>query len=167
MQVYKYGLLGIIMNWKHHAWIGAISAGLFTALMFLNFGWFDTSLITMIELGIVIFLSGLVPDLDHENGKLHQWMIGLGLLMALAGLGLDLPQIIDGRILAISGVILAATTFFSGEFARHRGFWHSIPACAIYGLVVSMITLDYQIGIVGFVGCYSHLVADSIPFKMK
>ena len=149
--------------------IGTISASLFSFIMFVKFGWFDREVITLLELSAVVLLSGLIPDLDHENGKLHQWLIGLGLLMGVAGFGIGYAglTIIDGNMLAMAGVALAASTFFIGEFAHHRGFWHSIPACAIYGLVISMITLDYHIGIAGFVGCYSHLVADSEPFKFK
>ena len=168
LHIYKYGLSRITMDWKHHAWIGAVSAGAFALIMFIKYGWFDTSLITILELVFIVALSGLIPDLDHENGKLHQWLIGIGLLVALFGMGLAYGNItiIDYHIPIIFGVVLAASTFFAGEFSHHRGFWHSIPACIIYGGVIWLMTSSYQIGIVGLVGCYSHLVADSIPFKL-
>ena len=157
------------MDWKHHLWIGALASVLFSAIMFTRFGWFNTELITIIELSIVIFLSGLIPDLDHENGKLHQWLIGTGLLSALLGLGLAYADItvLDYQLPIIFGVVLSSATFFAGEFSHHRGFWHSIPACLIYSIVIWILTWNYQIAAAGFVGCYSHLVADSIPFKMK
>ena len=156
------------MNWEHHLWIGALSSGIFAAIMFIRFDWFAIELVIMAELLTVIFLSGLIPDLDHENGKLHQWLIGLGLLIALFGMGLAYADItiIDYQIPVIFGVALAASTFFAGEFSHHRGLWHSIPACLIYGTVIWLLTSNYQLGIVGLIGCYSHLVADSIPFKM-
>jgi len=156
------------MNWKEHLWIGIISSGIFSVAMYLKYDWFGADVIP--QLLAVIFLSGLVPDLDHENGKLHQWLIGLGLLLALAGLGaayLDMGVVANSQKLIISGVLLSASAFFMGEFSHHRGFWHSIPAAVIYGGIVGFILQDINFGYVGFIGYYSHLVADSIPFKMR
>ena len=156
------------MNWKEHLWIGILSSGIFAVGMFLKYDWFKINEIIIPQLLAVILLSGLVPDLDHENGKLHQWLIGLGLLLALAGLGFAYFGIgINNQELIMSGVLLSAGAFFMGEFSNHRGFWHSIPACIIYGVIVGFILQNFQLGVVGFVGYYSHLVADSIPFKIK
>ena len=152
------------MNWKQHLRIGVLSSGSFALLMAIVFGWFEFKFLTLLELGAVIIFSGLVPDLDHENGKLHQWLIGLGLLMALVGFGLFYFN--EDYTLVVYGVIIAAVIFFIGEFSNHRGRWHSIPACIAYGVVIGIVT-SYEIGLVAFVGCYSHLVADSVPFKIK
>lgn len=156
------------MNWKEHLWIGIISSSIFSVAMYLKYNWFGADVIP--QLLAVIFLSGLVPDLDHENGKLHQWLIGLGLLLALAGLGFmhfGIGLIANSEKLIMSGVLLSASAFFMGEFSHHRGFWHSIPAAIIYGGIVAAVLQNIHFGFVGFIGYYSHLAADSIPFKMK
>ena len=157
------------MNWKQHLRIGILSSGSFAILMAIFFGWFDYKFLTLLELGVVIFFSGLVPDLDHQSGKLHQWLIGLGLTMALIGFGLTYfdSTLINNQSLIILGVVIASSTFFVGKFSRHRGLWHSIPACIVYGIIIGFATMNSQIGLIAFVGCYSHLVADNVPFKMK
>lgn len=153
------------MNWKQHLRVGVLSTSSISIVMAVLFGWFSYDVITLLELAVVIIFSGLVPDLDHESGKLHQWIIGLGLLMAVAGFALEWLGLINS--LTFFGVALAASIFFIGEFSKHRGLWHSIPACIVYGVAVGLATMNAQIGMIAFVGCYSHLLADSIPFKMK
>lgn len=153
------------MNWKEHLRVGILATSSLSIVMAILFGWFSRDAITLLELTVVIIFSGLVPDLDHESGKLHQWMIGLGLLMAVAGFVLDYFAL--NNSLTFFGVALAASIFFIGEFSKHRGLWHSVPACIVYGVAVGLATTNAQIGMIAFVGCYSHLLADSIPFKMR
>lgn len=164
------------MNWKAHGIIGILTSLLFIVGMNLKFGWYDfKNPIVLAQLIVIVGISGLVPDLDHENGKLHQWLIGIGLMIALVGVGYlllvhyGLTVLGEGyKVIIAVGVILTASTFFAGQIANHRGFWHSIPLCIIYGAVIFILTgARLEMGCVATIGCYSHLVADGVPLKMR
>lgn len=124
------------------------------------FQWFPLSVVMVLELLLVIFVSSLSPDLDHENGFLHNTLIMLGLIVAVAGL-------FEGVISWVwIGVLVAAGAFFVAKWAHHRGMIHSIPFCILFGVLVAWGLHDAQLGVLSVFGSWSHLMMDKIPFKM-
>jgi len=163
------------MNWKQHLIGGFIISILFVVLMNWQFGWYPIKPVLLAQLILIIGISPLIPDLDHESSKLQQWLLGLGLIISAVGViywmlvyfGLEILG--EGwQVLIVIGVVLAVAVFFNSQFANHRGFWHSISLCLIYAIFIFILTgFAYQLGIIAFIGCYSHLVLDGIPTKMK
>jgi len=138
--------------------------------MFLIFGWFAMNLLIITQIVVIIFISPLIPDLDHQSGKLHQLLLGISLFIAVIGFGcyVFLNNTSQWLTMALFGVLLAFTTFFVGYFTNHRGFMHSISFCGLYsGLVFMVVGFNIQIAVLSFVGCYTHLVADKVPLKLK
>ena len=139
------------------------------------FGWYGFNLSLISQMLFIVILSPLVPDLDHKMGKLYTWIMMLGFSVSLLGiiywkvettfsLGLGNNWL---RII-ILGILISGITFFNAHFSSHRGIWHSIPMAIIYGSIITIITgLNYQLGILGAFGFWSHLLCDKIPFKMK
>ena len=65
------------------------------------------------------------------------------------------------------GVGLSALLEYTALFAKHRGFIHSIPFLLMYGIVVSLVSANVYMGLLAFVGGYSHMLADGLFFKLK
>lgn len=155
-------------NWKNHLGIGIILSLIFIIIMNLKFGWYDIKQLNIIlPLIAITWISPLVLDLDHEMGKLHQTFLLIGTIISLVGLYfLFFNPSISWKPILTAGVLLFSLTFTLGYISSHRGFIHSISFCALYSLIIVMITkLNIQLGIVGFIGIYSHLAADGIPLK--
>ena len=79
------------MNWKNHLIFGIIVSILFIIGMNIAFNWYDIfkfplNILFIAEMIIIILISPLVPDLDHENSRLHQLTLGFGLILFVLGL---------------------------------------------------------------------------------
>lgn len=163
------------MNWKEHLAIGGLLSVIFAFAMWKFFGWYGFAPFLVAQVIMISMVSPLVPDLDHEMGKLHQWVMAVGFIIALVGiiywlLESQLSLHLGGEWLRmiILGIIVAGASFFNANFSRHRGFWHSIPMAIIYGAIVTLIVgLNIQLGILAVFGFWTHLLTDSIPFKIK
>ena len=156
-------------NWKNHLGIGVILSLIFIIVMNLKFGWYDIKQLDIImPLIAITLISPLVLDLDHEMGKLHQTFLLIGTIISLTGLYfLFFNSAIASTPIITAGVLLFSLTFSLGYISSHRGFIHSISFCVLYSLIIIMLTkLNIQLGILGFIGSYSHLVADGIPLKV-
>lgn len=104
-------------------------------------------------------VSPLTPDLDHFNGKLRELWIGLGLIIATYGLFVDSKY--TGK-----GIVISLIPYVIPYLTKHRGIIHSIFFNVIYGGILFYLTQNIYISIIGFVGFYSHLWADEIPWKV-
>lgn len=163
------------MNWKQHLFFGVLLQALFLGVMIRSFEWYGFSPILITQIILIMAISPLVPDLDHPLGKLHNFVMGLGFIIALIGIiywaiTTYTPLIIgEGWFkMIILGLVISGTLFFNSVFSTHRGFWHSIPMGIFYGTFVSLITgLNIQLGILGFFGFWTHLLLDKQPFKIK
>ncbi len=156
-------------NWKNHLGIGVILSLIFIVIMNLKFGWYDIKqLDILLPLIAITLISPLVLDLDHEMGKLHQTFLLIGTILSLVGLYfLFFNSTIAYKPILTAGVLLFSLTFTMGYLSSHRGFIHSISFCALYSLMIIALTkTNIQLGILGFIGSYSHLVADGIPGKV-
>jgi hypothetical protein len=119
-------------------------------------------------------VSGMLPDIDSDSGiplresiAFAAAVVPMLLIDRLKHLGLD-PE----SIVLAGALIYIAIRFGVAEIIKrytvHRGMWHSLPACAIAGLLAYMLcTCDdlvlrlFKTGAV-VLGFMSHLLLDEI-----
>lgn len=161
------------MNWKSHLIIGVLLSLIFVILTHSGLGWYSITPSTVVIVTLIILISPLIPDIDHEQGKLQQWLVGTGIIIALIGLiwffteDIFNIQSIYSKYVIVIGVVITTTFFFISQFAKHRGFIHTIQFCLIYGFLIFLITkFNIQFGVLGAFACWTHLIADKKPFKI-
>ena len=152
-----------IMNYKDHLKVGIATEILTIIILAFLIYYFSFAVeynyMVVIALIIIIFISPLSPDLDHYSGKLREVWIGLGLSLGIYGMFFD-------SIYMKKGLILSVVPYVIPYLTSHRGFIHSIFFNIIYGGIIFYFTRNIYISIIGFVGFYSHLWVDKIPFKI-
>ena len=139
-----------------------------------QFNWYVLTFALIAQIILIITISPLIPDLDHEQGKLVQILMGTGFILALIGAIYwwltthGLSMLGNGwQTLLFGGLSLAGFTFLTTQILHHRGLLHSIVSCLIYGTAIFLITgFNYQLGSLATIGCYSHLVADKLFLKV-
>lgn len=129
---------------------------------------------TCLLAGGLCSVSGMLPDLDSQSGT----PVREGSALAAA----VVPMLMIDRfqhmgwtneMIAVAGgaIYLAirwALPYLLGKFSKHRGMWHSFPACAIAGLLAFLVcsgtTVDVRLFKASAVvlGFMSHLVLDEI-----
>ena len=151
------------MNYKQHLIRGIFPNIIIFVLCSYFFNWYVTSYVSVLSALFIVFISPLIPDLDHTNSKPFHWLIGTGLIIQIVGFIIYKLEL--NLNFVFYGFLLVAFAFFNGHFFKHRGFWHSITLCILYAICVTLL-FNFQIGILALIGCYSHLVCDGIPFKI-
>lgn len=137
---------------------------MFILIMLLWKDWFMIdSYIEMFQILILICVTPLICDLDHKHGKLREGVTFFGMMLGLIGVlgylfGFDL------MIFMISGILLSSFSHLIFYITKHRGFTHTITFCSLFGLLIYLGS-SYQLGLLSFVGCYSHLLGDGIIIK--
>jgi len=157
------------LDYKNHLLLGTSASLIFACIASYFWKWFPFTLETWVIVLTISLVSPLVPDLDIRTSKLKEFMIGLGLSIALLGLIAKYINLETNYwFIVVFGLLLASATFFNTWFTTHRGFYHSIPFCLIYGMVIWILnSFNIQFGVLAVVGCYSHLVGDSLWLKFK
>ncbi len=134
---------------------------------------------TCIVAGGLCSISGMLPDLDSDSGvpvretiSLFAAAIPMLMLNRFKHLGMN-----EEMMACVAIVIYCILRFGVAEIFKrytvHRGMWHSIPACAIAGLLTFLIVSGENFDIRVFktmavvLGFLSHLVLDEIwSFKV-
>lgn len=170
------------MNWQRHLILGLVFSLAFILMANYYFGWYTLgedliyNIVFLSEAFFVILISPIIMDLDHRNSKMTRNLLGLGLIVALSGviiqfLSVNIEEIIFMKSYSLYiitfGILLSNVAFFSSYFFKHRGFYHSIPFAFLYSALISLFTMSIQLGALGFIGTYLHLVGDKIPTKMR
>jgi inner membrane protein len=141
------------MDWKAHIAIGAI-----LCLAMAVFALHISDILLLLQLAAFAGLSALVPDLDHAMSKGKQILdiaviIGAGILF-ISNMGNLQHAILLS--LAVAGAYFVLFTFLK---PRHRGITHSVIFSIIYGAMIYFI-MGVNLAIAGFLGYFSHLLAD-------
>lgn len=124
-----------------------------------------------------VVIGSFLPDLDLDEGIPFQMLFGLlgaGIAGALffnlqQGGGYGLKSLVVFSVLAFAAVRFGIGSIFK-KFTHHRGFLHSIPAAAIFGLatvwLLDIFSLAGRVRIfvgVGIaVGYLGHLILDEL-----
>ena len=160
-------------NYRQHITFASVLGGMYSAGAWLWFGvhWFYGSVATLLTT-----LSGLLPDLDSASGVELKGFTGiLGVLAAMAVWDevarATPPPDFEVRLWA---VVLAFVAIRHGvrrvfsRLSRHRGISHSLPTCAVWGLLAYLYypsqshRLRIVMGLAVVVGFVSHLVLDEL-----
>jgi len=156
------------MNWKGHLWVGILLQIGFIILAFF------LGLITpelnpaFLILPLLLVVSPLLPDIDYFHSKLSSMIMFCVMIVGFIGLLMywfDFQKTL-GLDLLIKSFLSTSALYWIGYIFKHRGFTHSITFCFIYGFVIIYFTSNFVFGLLAFVGCYSHLLADGIVFKL-
>ena len=146
------------MNRKEHLLIGFISGIVLIFITHFLLGWFDYTLESICLYTIIIAIYCLLPDADHRNSTISFVFVGTSIIGMIVGYYYH-----NNQILFSSFALLVVT--FIAWIVGHRGFIHSIT----FGILVSVPLIyffSYQVAILAFVCFWSHLIADSEPFKL-
>lgn len=157
-------------TWQEHLRFGLLLQIPFIPFLFLWKGWFHATgfleiSILIFQILIILVLSPLVMDLDHKLGKLREVFTFLGLSIAMLGVagyyfGVDLT------ILMVYGVIIATTSYMLCYTTHHRGYTHTILFGLFYAVLTGLILGRIDLGVLAFIGSYTHLLADKIPLRI-
>jgi hypothetical protein len=119
-------------------------------------------------------VSGMLPDLDSDSGTPVREMSTFAAAVIPM---LMLPRFESLACCHEMMVLLAAVVYciirfgvveIFKRYTVHRGMWHSIPACAVCGLLTFLIVADQHLEIRFFkagavmLGFFSHLLLDEI-----
>lgn len=134
---------------------------------------------TCIVAGGLCSISGMLPDLDSDSGvpvretiSLFAAVIPMLMLNRFKHLGLNEEMMACVAIVLYCILRFGVAEIFK-RYTVHRGMWHSIPACAIAGLLTFLVVSgeDFDIRVYKtmavVLGFMSHLVLDEIwSFKV-
>jgi len=160
-----YGVV-TVDSWKEHLAFSSLFEIAFILIMYFWKHWYlKLEFISIFQLLVIAFISPLILDLDHKQGKLREGLTFLGLMIGVVGvigyyIGIDLS------ILMVMGIAISAPAFLLFYITDHRGFIHSIPFCIIYSIGIYLILQNIQLAILGLLGSYTHLLGDKEPIKL-
>jgi len=134
--------------------------------------WYGMPLGESILSATLCSIGGMLPDLDSDSGVPIRETFGfLSALVPMMLIERLRPYNIDPETLLVIGILGYVVMRFGvarlfRKYTVHRGMWHSLPAAAIAGLVVYLLTcipdetirLYRSIAVV--TGFLSHLVLD-------
>jgi membrane-bound metal-dependent hydrolase YbcI (DUF457 family) len=160
-------------NYRQHITFASFLGVFYSAGAFLLLGvhWFYGTVATLLTT-----ISGLLPDLDSASGVELKGFTGiLGVLAALAvweAVGkVEPPPIFEVHLWS---VVIAYIFVRHGlrrilsRLATHRGISHSLPTCAVWGLMTYLCypsrshALRVVMAMAVMVGFFSHLLLDEI-----
>ncbi len=129
---------------------------------------------TCIVAGGLCSISGMLPDLDSDSGvpvretiSVFAAAIPMLMLNRFKHLGLNEEMMACVAIVLYCILRFGVAEIFK-RYTVHRGMWHSIPACAIAGLLTFLVVSGENFDIRIFktmavvLGFLSHLVLDEI-----
>ncbi len=148
-------------SWIKHLRLGVFLEFIFILVVYFKFSWFQLNDIVYIV--IISVLSPLIMDMDHNQSKLGKTVNKLGLITI--GIGLVLYYFTDVWFIVVIGLMASCISSFAPSFVKHRGIIHSILFCLVYSFII-YLSLDFQLAVLGFVGVYTHLLGDKLPFKV-
>ena len=142
--------------------------------------WFGMPLGESILSASLCSVAGMLPDLDSDSGvPIRETFCFLSALVPMMLINRLEPYDIAPETLLVIGIIGYVVMRFGvsrlfRKYTVHRGMWHSIPAAAIAGLIVYLLTCLpdetirlYRSGAV-VAGFLCHLVLDEIwSIEMK
>lgn len=124
--------------------------------------------LTRIEIFPLVFtmiLSPIVMDLDHRHSKFRFYVLGFSIPLLLATTLVCNYGFCFGKV-SLFLVTLVTLSFFTPVVFNHRGFFHSWSFAILFGFGLFLVTKSQLVGLVGLVGCFTHLLADKIVFKL-
>jgi hypothetical protein len=154
----------------HIAFSTAIGAGLGVAGHF----YFGLPIETSILGAGLCSVSGMLPDLDSDSGTPVREMstfaasvIPMLMLPRFEAFAWSKEMMVLAAAIVYCVIRFGVVEIFK-RYTVHRGMWHSIPACAVCGLLTFLIVADLNLQIRFYksaavmLGFFSHLLLDEI-----
>ncbi len=139
------------MNWRSHVFVGLVFGLVLFYLM-------NLPIEKIILLSVFSALSALVPDLDHKMSKgkslLDLIVIAFAFLFAFS-----VEKSLEQRIIVALALIGSYFVLFTILKPKHRGITHTLLFGLGYGILIYFL-FDLNYALAGFVGYFSHLLAD-------
>ncbi len=163
LSFYFFPFYSLYMDHKAHAAIALICA---FGVFYFFFGIIDP--IKLLIFGAVALIACLLPDIDMAESKgraaLDFAIIAGASLFSYSsscGGGLCIPGIDQLTRIAFLSLALLGFYFLFTKFVmpRHRGFTHTIVSCLAFTVLLYLF-IDRFFALAGFIGYFSHLVAD-------
>lgn len=124
--------------------------------------------------GILCSIGGMLPDLDSDSGVpvremlcLTSVLVPMLMVQRFHALGLGIEEMVMASAVIYVAIRFGFGTLFK-KYTVHRGMWHSIPAAAIAGLFIFLVSFSDDPALRLFkawavvLGFISHLVLDEI-----
>jgi len=148
------------MNWKAHMGLGMLVFGILYGLIAipqgLFWGWDRNPALTVHTILIAVPLAvyaSLLPDVDLRNSMGYA-------LTILALVGFVLLLVFWGVLTAIMGLLAVSVCVVALLLPRHRGFMHSLGFLLLFSIGITILFVDFRLGIISFCCGVSHLVGD-------
>jgi len=125
----------------------------------------EFSFLFIINLIFLIFLGPLVMDLDHHAGKLREVFTFIGLTIGIIG-AIGYMMKINTVQLMVIGIFLASLGYMLCYVTKHRGITHSFAFTVTFTGIMYLLTHNIFLVVIAFISVYSHLIGDSIYFKL-
>jgi len=159
------------MDWKAHILIGIILTALMYLLwdMFITHENYQSIMFWVMGLPVLILggFSALLPDFDHQNSKITQILVFLGILtilyLSFVSAKVTLDNLAMGLVSVCAKLILYSLAFIGLLTIlrpKHRGITHTLSFSVVYGVAVLAASESLPLAIFGMVGYVSHLLAD-------
>lgn len=148
-------------SWQSHL----IFASVLSLLVF-QFAWdllqFNLGL-ALVAL-IFIFLSALMPDLDHRGSKIYQMIRSGTTLLVSAFVAYQALPKLWLALISFSATAIGSWLLIGSIKFNHRGRMHQFKTAVIYSLLVGLASLfffnSFLPAIFAFVAYTSHLILD-------
>jgi hypothetical protein len=137
--------------------------------LYLGFSFIDFDIKNIFLLSFIISFYSILPDIDHRASYITHIFFGIGILGLIIGIltfYFNFKEISPLLIIILSTLFLMFT-YFSSNFAKHRGFIHSIPIGILGIIPIYFLFNNLYICVTGFIAWYSHLLGDGYWFKIK
>lgn len=149
------------MNYKSHIAISLILGIIFIILTNYFFNLFNLlSLKTYIICFCIIFIYGLLPDIDIGSSKITWYFLGIGIAGAI------ISSYFKNYPFLYLSLMLLALVFIAVKFTSHRGIIHTIEAGLIFAAPLYFL-FNWEYSLLAFVCFYSHLLGDGYYFKLN
>jgi membrane-bound metal-dependent hydrolase YbcI (DUF457 family) len=151
------------MRYQSHA---AIAFLLAVVILYFIIGISDP--IRLLILGAFALVAGLVPDIDHGESRgrkaLDMLMIGGVSLFAYSSTcsgSICIPQATQlfNMVILFLAALGLYFIFLKFGIGKHRGITHTVVACTVFSVLVYFF-ISLEFALTGFIGYFSHLVAD-------
>ena len=145
------------MNYKGHIIFGIfflIALAIVDKLYF-HFFFEQLDLIFFLIYAPLILFSFMLPDMDHQSAKPRLYITILLLIVGLYFL--LMKDYVRGTAFVATLLLVWIVPLIPGW--KHRGHMHSLIFLGLISLLV-LLAINWKIGLVFFVGGFSHLLAD-------
>jgi hypothetical protein len=103
----------------------------------------------------------LLPDIDHKLSWITWGSMMLTYSLSLVGYFFHLQNYFLFNYFLLGIIMLGANVL------KHRGIAHTLWFVLITPVIILFLGMSIPYFIIALISCYTHLVCDGIPFKIK